>query len=87
MSARGGAKRAIQMFLDTVLRLNSGAMSKPALDLAEVAASFLSVLALRDTILRGALPSNEVSCAAGLWAGLFVAFACLARREVRHEDK
>jgi high-affinity K+ transport system ATPase subunit B len=54
---------------------------RPAVFVLEVAASLLSVLALRDTILGGSAMSFEALLAVGLW-GTLLAVACgLAVRE------
>jgi hypothetical protein len=48
---------------------------RPALFILEVVAALLSVLALRDGILGGAVTSLEALFAVGLW-GILLAVAC-----------
>jgi hypothetical protein len=66
---------------------SGGPTSHPGLYLLEIAAALLSVLALRDAILRGALPSIEALSAAALWGALFVAVYCLTPREAGPQDE
>ena len=57
-------------------RLHPGQANRhPALFMLEVAAAFLSVLALRDRILGGPAVSLETFFAVGLW-GTVLAVAC-----------
>ena len=58
---------------DVVCRLHSGRPTRrPVLYLLEIAAALLSVLAIRDVILHGALPLIEALSAAILWIAVFV---------------
>jgi hypothetical protein len=54
---------------------------RPALFILEIAAALLSVLALRDGILRDPIASLEALSAVGLWATLLVVAYHVALRE------
>lgn len=68
--------------------LHSGRLaSHPGLFFLEIAAALLSVLTLRDAILRGAPPSIEAVSAVTLWVALFISVICFSLGESNSRDK
>jgi len=82
-SGRSCCETSYRMFNDAVRRLYGRPTSHPVPYLLEIAAAFLSVLALRDVVLHNALPSIEALSAAILWIAFFVSVYCraLGRRQ------
>jgi hypothetical protein len=75
-------RRVVPMLRQAVRWLHSQrASSRPAVFLLKIAAALLSVLTLRDLILRGAPPSLETFFAVALWGVLLLIACCLAPRE------